>query len=279
MAWRKGKGAETQQVEQVPGLQPGQAVVSETVEQSDGETHIHRTVREWHPHAAERLRDIEAIIDSWGMRSSDSTPPARVLPPDELQSRVDKVTRRVKPTRKVVVKETVTDWVERPVPASEPEPELAVEETVAVHESSRPKGKRPFRMLGFIGQKSPKAAKAGKAAKKDSKSTATGKDLSDPEYQPQCAALTEDGQQCRNSARGVSRYCASHKGYQPPTAKGLAKRIEGDAWDPRDDVTDHQSVKGADTRPVVRKAKDTRIKVRKVAKRRPAKKNASKRRR
>ena len=45
------------------------------------------------------------------------------------------------------------------------------------------------------------------------------------DYQPQCAALTEDGQQCRNSARGVSRYCASHKGYQPPTAKGLAQRF------------------------------------------------------
>jgi len=35
-------------------------------------------------------------------------------------------------------------------------------------------------------------------------------------YRPQCAALTEDGLQCRNSAREGSKYCGSHFGYQPP---------------------------------------------------------------
>jgi hypothetical protein len=101
-----------------------------------------------------------------------------------------------------------------------------------------------------------------------------GKTASDPDYQPQCAALTEDGSQCRNSARGTSRYCSSHKGYQPPTAKGLAKRIEGEDWDADDKVTDRQSVGAADTRPVVRKAKDTTLKVRKAAKKAAPKKAA-----
>jgi hypothetical protein len=42
---------------------------------------------------------------------------------------------------------------------------------------------------------------------------------------PQCSALTEDGKQCRNSAREASKYCASHFGYQPPQmAKAEAAR-------------------------------------------------------
>lgn len=271
MARRKDTGAQV--TETVFEAQPGEGGVTET--------HIHRTVREWHPHAPERLAEIEAIIDSWGRRSSDSVPAARLLSPDELQARVDKVTRRVKGSRKVVVQETVTDWVERPVEEEpentytpvEPVVEAASlrrtviadeEETVKV---SRPKGaKRSFRILGFIGRKSEKAAKPKAKKAKEARTAKGGRDVSDADYQPQCAALTEDGQQCRNSARGVSRYCSSHKGYQPPTAKGLAQRIEGDAWDPRDDVTDHQSVRGADTRPVVRKAKDTKVKVRKAPK-------------
>lgn len=46
-----------------------------------------------------------------------------------------------------------------------------------------------------------------------------GEDVT-PEHEhglrPQCSALTEDGKQCRNSARQTSKYCASHFGYQPP---------------------------------------------------------------
>ena len=42
-------------------------------------------------------------------------------------------------------------------------------------------------------------------------------------YRPQCTALTSDGSQCRNSARGGSKYCGSHKGYQPPGAKQRGK--------------------------------------------------------
>ncbi|MCA1818870.1 MAG: hypothetical protein LC620_02260, partial [Halobacteriales archaeon] len=44
-------------------------------------------------------------------------------------------------------------------------------------------------------------------------------------YRPQCSALTDDGHQCRNSARGGSKYCSSHFGYQPPAiAKAEAVR-------------------------------------------------------
>jgi hypothetical protein len=109
------------------------------------------------------------------------------------------------------------------------------------------------------------SAAAGKAAKS----------AGDADYQPQCAALTEDGAQCRNSARGTSRYCSSHKGYQPPTAKALAQRIEGDTWSADDKLTDRKSVARADTKPVVGKAKDTTVKVRKAPKK-AAKKAAKK---
>jgi uncharacterized membrane protein len=82
------------------------------------------------------------------------------------------------------------------------------------------------------------------------------------DHQPQCAALTADGRQCRNSSRGASRYCASHKGYQPPAGKGLAQRIEGTAWSATDRLSDRQSARNADTKPKVRKAEDTPLAVR-----------------
>jgi hypothetical protein len=64
-------------------------------------------------------------------------------------------------------------------------------------------------------------------------------------YRPQCAALTEEGHQCRNSARHESKYCISHFGYQPPQiAKAAANRED---TLPR--------VKGAaDTKPTVRRS-------------------------
>jgi hypothetical protein len=75
---------------------------------------------------------------------------------------------------------------------------------------------------------------------------ADGEDLT-PEieaaYRPQCSALTDEGHQCRNSAREGSKYCASHFGYQPPAiAKAAAAR--------------------EDTLPRVRDAPDTKPSVR-----------------
>ncbi|MEA3202392.1 MAG: hypothetical protein QOI63_58 [Thermoplasmata archaeon] len=64
-------------------------------------------------------------------------------------------------------------------------------------------------------------------------------------YRPQCSALTEEGHQCRNSARHDSKYCISHFGYQPPQ---IAKAAAG-----REDTLPR--VKGAaDTKPSVRKS-------------------------
>jgi hypothetical protein len=56
------------------------------------------------------------------------------------------------------------------------------------------------------------------------------------EYKPQCSAVTEDGKQCRNSARGDSKYCSSHAGYQP---KALATVVD---TKPRHDAKDTKAV-------------------------------------
>lgn len=64
------------------------------------------------------------------------------------------------------------------------------------------------------------------------------------EYQPQCAALTANGAQCRNSARGDSKYCASHKGYHPPGVTRAAELVE--TAPANDDAPDfHVSLQGA----------------------------------
>jgi hypothetical protein len=89
--------------------------------------------------------------------------------------------------------------------------------------------------------------------------TATAAD----EYRPQCSALTEDGKQCRNSARQGSKYCGPHFGYQPKTLKGSAKHIEGDDWSEDDDQTDSATVREADIKARVKGAKDTKPSIRK----------------
>jgi hypothetical protein len=252
MARRNKKAAALQ--ETAPAEAPATTV--DSVETVGDEVHIRRTVREWHPHAPETLPQIEAAIDAWGgFRSTETA--RQTIDLGDVGAKVDKLTRRVKGSRKVVVQETVTEWVEGPMGSG---PVAVEEEPEAEPETRRGRPKRRFRVLGSVGRK-PKAAKAGRSKPKPRQATAADA------YRPQCSALTDDGAQCRNSARGGSKYCASHKGYQPPTAKGLAQRIEGDAWDPSDDLTDRQSVATADTRPRVRKAKDTTVKVRKARRR------------
>lgn len=58
---------------------------------------------------------------------------------------------------------------------------------------------------------------------------------------PQCAAFADDGQQCRNSARKESRYCASHIGYQPRSIQGFLASLD----------TKPKSTDAVDTRPSV----------------------------
>lgn len=244
-------------------VQPVETVAVE--EQSDGTTVVRRHVKEWQPHTSESLREIEAIIDSWGGASSSrQVPDHSHLEASELEARVDKITRKVKGSRKVQVTETVTEWVEGP-PGSGP---INVEEEPAplptgngdaawsakqFTPAEHPRPKRRFNLFGRNKDKTDAKAEPKPAA--------------DKEYQPQCSALTGDGAQCRNSARHDSKYCISHFGYQPPTVKGLAQRIEGDAWSPDDGLTNRDSVKSVDTRPAVRKAPDTRLRTRKPAKR------------
>lgn len=258
------------------------------VEEAGGGTMIlHRQVREWQPQAPETLRQIEATIDSWGRPGSTVHVPERKLDLAYVETQVDRLTRRVKDTRKEVVTETVTEWVEGPVGSGpinveetrEPaETAWSGEEASKDNKDKKPaRPKRGFRALGFFGPKKDKPAKAKNARTDKATFQETREDVSDKEYQPQCSALTADGAQCRNSARGDSRYCISHFGYQPPTTKGLAQRIEGDAWDPDDHVTDHQSVRSKDTRPAVRKAPDTRLRTRKPARKAPARKAAARR--
>jgi hypothetical protein len=69
------------------------------------------------------------------------------------------------------------------------------------------------------------AAPAKPAAKPAAKKApAKAAKPADKAYQPQCGALSAAGNQCRNSARTGSKYCGSHKGYQPPTAKNVQKK-------------------------------------------------------
>ncbi len=41
------------------------------------------------------------------------------------------------------------------------------------------------------------------------------------EYQPQCAAVTRDGLQCRNSCKDRSEYCGAHQAYAPQALEAL----------------------------------------------------------
>lgn len=86
------------------------------------------------------------------------------------------------------------------------------------------------------GKKSASKSTAKSTRKAPAKKTAAKKSAPAKKLQPQCAALTAAGGQCANSARSGSKYCASHKGYQPP-ARGKAR--------------------GTNTKPATKGAKDT----------------------
>lgn len=239
-------------------------------------------VKEWQPTHDTPLPKIHATIDSWGHEGSahsGATVSARTLDHEYVEAQVDKITKRVKGTQKVTITETVTEWVEGPM-GSGP---VAVEEDKVPQDAAGEGWSAKDAEKGKAGKDAKPQAKEGRDGK-ESKGLfgffgrkrgkdADGAGKADKDYQPQCMALTDDGAQCRNSARGDSKYCVSHKGYQPPTAKGLAQRIEGDAWDPDDDVTDHESVRAQDTLPKVAKAKDTKLRTRK-----PARKGGKKKR-
>lgn len=82
----------------------------------------------------------------------------------------------------------------------------------------------------------PAAKKATTKKSPAKKASASKSSASAKKLQPQCAALAASGKQCANSARSGSKYCASHKGYQPP-ARGKAR--------------------GTNTKPATKRASDT----------------------
>ncbi len=93
------------------------------------------------------------------------------------------------------------------------EPETEDDEALAGQEDSKP---------GLIGGFASKFKREGKGEEKET------------QYKDQCLALTEEGVQCRNSARGRSKYCSSHFGYRPPSQeetigadKDTEPRVEG----------------------------------------------------
>lgn len=101
------------------------------------------------------------------------------------------------------------DEVDRVIQGIELGHAAPVQEEVEVEESAT-KPKRG--LFGFIGRK-PKAPEAPVESPKD-------------DYRPQCSAVTEEGMQCRNSARGGSKYCSSHFGFQPRTVKGIHASLD-----------------------------------------------------
>ena len=212
-------------------------------------------VREWKPEHDDSLTKIHAAIDSWGRRPDQA--PTRDFA--EVATAVDRVTKRVK-TRNVTVHETVTEYVDEEDHSVEVHGARASGPT-EVLEAPKSSGKRKPKILGWFGPKGQKKKVDEALAERSQRGSADDGDL-----QPQCMALTEGGAQCMNSARGDSKYCSSHKGYQPPTAKGIAQRVEGEAWDPSDQQTDHATVRSVNTKPKVRKAKDTKVAVRKAPK-------------
>ncbi len=81
----------------------------------------------------------------------------------------------------------------------------------------------------LLGRKKDKAVKAAPAVVEE-------------EYQPQCAAITRDGMQCRNSCKDRSEYCGAHQTYAP---KAL------------NDLLDTTPSRGEDTKPGVGDAAGT----------------------
>ncbi len=105
---------------------------------------------------------------------------------------------------------------------------------------------------GTVAAPATKAAAKPAAKKPAAKAAAPAAKAAAPaaELQPQCAALTAAGDQCKNSSRDGSKYCGSHKGYRPP-----AKSVAAKAKD-----TVPRVANAADTKPATRKGPAAKVK-------------------
>ncbi len=180
---------------------------------------------------------------------------------------VDRIIKDVDLEEETVVEETVTEVVpetETPEDAdvvevleSKPakkasKPHKAAKKAAATTRKSASKAKASGAKATASVKKAPAKAKAETKKTASTAKKATSKAQATPvtpekDYQPQCEALTADGKQCRNSSRKGSKYCGSHKGYQPKSASKLLST--------RDTAPRHAKAK--DTTPkVVGKAHD-----------------------
>ena len=131
------------------------------------ETETVATTREWNPSRTTPLADIQGTIDAWS-RGAGATPATRATAPPRdyaaIQEAVDRITRRVK-TRKVVVHETVTEYVEQEVPAeaAEATPAGSPEGVAELATVAKP-AEEPERLGFFARRKAAKQAKDGPAA-------------------------------------------------------------------------------------------------------------------
>ncbi len=210
---------------------------------------------------ADRYRDPE-----FRAVAPRAAPPAARAPASDLDETIGKRVREVRRTRtltrqvgdqppEVISSETTVEgWTPEAAPGEDLETFAKTTKTRRITKKTvaKPAAKAVSKAAPQAAPKAaPKVSKpapeAPKAASKatvkpatEAKETATkaaaeaSKDADEKEYQPQCAGLTQAGVQCRNSARARSKYCASHKGYRPPSASSLtqldtAPRVKGAA--------------------------------------------------
>ncbi len=126
-------------------------------------------------------------------------------------------------TKKKDAKPTTEEWIDDdPVVAEAPVAETVTD--VAKEPAAAPVTKtEPGKVAAKPAAKKASTAKkpaAKKPAKKAAAKPAAKK--ADKKLQPQCAAVTAAGDQCKRSSRDGSKYCGSHKGYQPKTAAKIA---------------------------------------------------------
>ena len=169
-----------------------------------GETR--EVVREWQPTHDDSLARIQGTIDSWGRAPGEPAPPSRDYA--AIEAAVDRLTKRVK-TRKVVVKQTVTEYIDEEVPVEEA---AAVEEAPAPLASMAP-AEEP-KKAGFFARR--------KAAKQEARLA------KEPEFRvveaakPRTVTLDDDGEAWDPGA--PARATEPAKPLQSKAAKRTAKK-------------------------------------------------------
>ncbi len=235
-----GRGKERVQLD--PGMTEGPEILVST-----------HTEKEWKPlHTTETLPEIEEIIDSWGppRATSWSATPARVryapiTNSADLEHRVDYILKARPGNTDPILDEGQPETVETDDASDASYSSDASDDSDALVYEEGPQRTRKARPTKHAGKRNGFFSRFRRGKTQATEETADKREGSgthkaspgEKDYQPQCSALTDGGLQCRNSARGTSKYCASHKGYHPLTVEGI--------------------VRGRDTKPANKSAPDT----------------------